>query len=344
MVNDTAKAFADFSKVVQLNPKDATANEYLAIINFYKSNYKAAINNITKCIETGRHVASDYSKRAIFYSALQNYTAALPDFDEAIFWDQTNPNYYTLRGECNVNLKNYTAAYDDYGFATMLNPNDADSKKQLQKLDPLLKAEYEKMGFTPQNAYEFFLNRADKMAKLSEGYKLGPAAMNYYKCIQVEPKNPVPYNKAGKIFRDMKMNTYAEQFLRYAAYADGKNPEYFCDLGNYYFEYAEKPQMASGCYDTAALLGSKNAFGYYTNGLIKHSALKNFNGALKDYTAALAIDPAYKETLVMRGHLYYNEFKNYKAALADYEALGKLDPKNEEYKGFIKGTKEKLKE
>jgi lipoprotein NlpI len=58
----------------------------------------------------------------------------------------------------------------------------------------------------------------------------------------------------------------------------------------------------------------------------------------------LAIDPAYKDALVMRGHLYYNEFKNYKAALADYEALGKLDPQNEEYKGFIKGAREKLKE
>jgi tetratricopeptide (TPR) repeat protein len=241
-------------------------------------------------------------------------------------------------------VKNYTAAYDDYGFATMLNPNDADSKKQLQKLDPLLKAEYEKMGFTPQNAYEFFLNRADKMAKLSEGFKLGPAAMNYYKCIQVAPKNPVPYNKAGKIFTGMKMNTYAEQFLRYAAYADGKNPEYFFDLGNYYLENANKPQMASGCYDTSALLGSKNAVSYYNNALIKSSVLKNNSGALKDFTTALAIDPAYEKALEMRGHLYYSELKNYKAALADYEALGKIDPKNEDYKGFIKDTKEKLKE
>jgi tetratricopeptide (TPR) repeat protein len=340
IVKDTAKAFADFTKAVQLNPKDEIAYEYLSIINYYKSNLKEAINCISKSIAINKYEASYFAKRAFFNMELQGYAAAITDFDEAVFWDQTNASYYIQRAECNVKLNNYTAAYDDYGFATMLNPNDDNSKKELQKLDPLLKSEYEKMGFTPQNAFQFFLKRADGFVFT----KNGTAVMNYYKCIQVEPKNPVPYNKAGKIFKSLKMNSFAEQFLRYAAYADGKDPEYFFDLGNYYYENKSDFKAASGCFDTAAILGSVNAIGFFTNGFIKHDQLKNYNGALKDYNNALALNPSLKEVLKLRGALYMEQFKNYKAAMADFETYSKLDPNDEDNKVFIATCKERMKE
>jgi len=343
IVKDTAKALSDFSKAVQLNPKDDASYEYMAIINYYKSNINEAINNISKCIEINKREGAYFFKRAFFYTRLKNYDKAIPDYDEAIFWEDTKASYYTARAECYDKLQNYPAAYDDYGFVTMLDPNDTDSKKELQRLDPLLKAAYEKMGFTPQNAFQFFLKRADRLALLSEGFKLGPAIMNYYKCIQVEPKNPLPYNKAGVLFSYLKMNAYAEQFLRYAAYADGKNPEYFFHLAKYYAENAEDYKKASGCYDTAALLGSVNVSGYVANGEIKYLKLNNNAGALKDFNTALSLEPANKNALAARAYFYY-EIKNYKAALTDFEAFKKLDPGNEENNGNIKICKEKLNE
>jgi tetratricopeptide (TPR) repeat protein len=344
ITKDTVKALTDFNKAVQLNPNDESTYEYLAIINYYQSNFKEAINNISRCIVINKYEESYFQKRAIFYNYLKNYQAALADYDEAIFLNQTQNEYYISRALCQVTLKNYAAAYDDYGFATMLNPNDADSKKELQKLDPLLKTEYEKLGFIPQNAYQFFLQRADKLALLSEGFKLGPAIMNYYKCIQIEPKNPLPYNKAGVLFRYLKMNKYAEQFLRYAAYADGKNPEYFFHLGKYYYENVEEYKKASNCFDTAAILGSVNVSGYITNGEIKYLKLNNKDGALKDFNTALSLEPANKAALTNRGVIYFDVLKNYKAALADFEAVKKLNPNDKQNNSFIEACKEKLKE
>ncbi|NOT92419.1 tetratricopeptide repeat protein [Ferruginibacter sp.] len=343
ITKDTVKALADFNKAVQLNPNDESTYEYLAIIYYYQSNFKEAINNISRCIAINKYEASYYNKRAIFYNYQKNYQAALADYNEAIFLNQTNNEYYLSRALCYVTLKNYAAAYDDYGFATMLNPSDADSKKELQKLDPLLKTEYEKLGFTPQNAYQFFLQRADKLTLLSEGFKLGPAIMNYYKCIQIEPKNPLPYNKAGILFRQLNMNKYAEQFLRYAAYADGKNPEYFFHLGKYYYENVEEYKKASNCFDTAALLGSVNVSGYITNGEIKYLKLNNKDGALKDFNTALSLEPANKAALTNRGVIYFDVLKNYKAALADFEAVKKLNPNDKQNNSFIEACKEKLK-
>ena len=142
----------------------------------------------------------------------------------------------------------------------------------------------------------------------------------------------------------MKMNSYAEQFLRFAAYADGKNPEYFFDLGNYYYENKNDFKAASGCFDTAAILGSVNAIGFFTNGEIKQMQFKNYNGALKDYNTALALDPMLKIVLKLRGVLYMEQFKNYKAALADFEAYSKLDPGDDDNKVFLATCKERMKE
>jgi tetratricopeptide (TPR) repeat protein len=343
VTKDTVKAFSDFTKAVQLNPNDEISYEYLAVINFYRANFKEAVSNISKCIAINKYEESYYRKRAIFYNYSKNYEAAIADYDEAIFLNQTNPDLYIERAKCYVTVNNYAAAYDDYGFATMLNPNDADSKNELQKIDPLLKAAYEKIGYTAQNAFQFFLKRADKLALLSEGFKLGPAILNYYKCIQIEPKNPVPYNKAGVLFRYLNMNIYAEQFLRYAAYADGKNPEYFFHLGKYYYDNEKDFKRASGCYDTAAILGSVNVSGYVANGEIKYIKLNDNNGALKEFNTALSLEPANKNALSARGYFYF-EIKNYKAALADFETFKKLDPNNEENNSNIQACKEKLKQ
>ena len=343
VTKDTVNAFLDFTKAVQLNPNDESSYEYLAVINFYKANFKEAVSNISKCIAINKYEESYYRKRAIFYTYSKNYEAAIADYDEAIFLNQTNPDLYIERAKCYITVNNYAAAYDDYGFATMLNPNDADSKKELQKIDPLVKTAYEKIGFTAQNAFQFFLQRANKLALLSEGFKLGPAIINYYKCIQIEPKNPMPYNKAGVLFRYLNMNKYAEQFLRYAAYADGKNPEYFFHLGKYYYDNEKDFKKASGCYDTAAILGSVNVSGYVANGEIKYLKLNDNNGALKEFNTALSLEPANKNALSARGYFYF-EIKNYKAALADFETYKKLDPKNEENNNNILACKEKLKQ
>jgi tetratricopeptide (TPR) repeat protein len=172
---------------------------------------------------------------------------------------------------------------------------------------------------------------------------MGPAVMNYYKCIQLEPKNSVPYHKAGMIFKGLKMNQYAAQFLRYAAFADGKNPELFTDLGDYYLNNEMNFKAASGCYDTAALLGSINANMYTYNGALKKKYLNKYNEALKDFNKALSLDPNSKDAKWMRGILYLENLKDYNAALSDFEALIKIDPKNVDYIDAIKVCKEAMK-
>jgi tetratricopeptide (TPR) repeat protein len=102
-------------------------------------------------------------------------------------------------------------------------------------------------------------------------------------------------------------------------------------------------KAASGCYDTAALLGSINANMYTYNGALKKKYLNKYNEALKDFNKALSLDPNSKDAKWMRGILYLENLKDYNAALSDFEALIKIDPKNVDYIDAIKVCKEAMK-
>jgi tetratricopeptide (TPR) repeat protein len=340
-LKDTSLGIIDLTKAVQLNAKDPISYQLLSLIEFNRSNSKEAIRYINKSIDIDKTNETYYFQRGLFNSYQQEHALAIADFNLAIINNKFDSKFYVYRAKSNLSLKNYPDAYDDFGFASMLNPNDAASKEQLQKLDPLLKPAYEKEGMVMSNAFKFFLDRGDKQAKDEQGYQQGRAVMNYYKCIQLEPKNPIPYNKAGKIFASFEMNGPAEQFLRYAAYADGKKASYFEDLGSY---YASKKDYKSsvGCYDTAAILGSTNPETYSMIGSIRFS-LKEYDASVKAFTKSISLDPSKTHVKYMRAWVYMDILKNYQAALTDLEAVVKAEPNNQEYLQALKDCKEKLK-
>lgn len=340
-LNDTVNALLDFNKAVQLHSADDEVYYRLALINYFKEkNPQEAIKNLSICTNLKPDKADYYYIKAALNKDLKNYAAALPDFKNAIKYGKANPDYYNGSAYCNVQLDNFIAAYDDFSVALFLNAKDEYARSSLKKLDPVMQAEYTKKGLTSQNAFQYFMKAGDDL--LQNDDKLH-AALNYTKCTQIEPKNPIAYNKAGKIFGGYKVNNYAESFLRYAAYADGRNPEYFFDLGEFYINNLNDFAKASDILDTAALLGSKNENTYFFNGVCKQFALNNTNGALKDYTAAVTLKPDFTRALNARAALLMNELHNYKLALADYETIYKLDP-SEANKQKIKDCEDKMKQ
>ncbi len=154
-IKDTTLAIADFTKATQLNPTDHVSYQSLSLIQFNRSDIKGAIDYISKSIGIDKN-NTYYFQRGLYYQFLEEYQLAISDFNSAIILNSFDPKFYIYRAKCHLNLKNYPDAYDDFGFATMLNPNDAASKEQMQKLDPLLKQAYEKEGFTMASGFKFF--------------------------------------------------------------------------------------------------------------------------------------------------------------------------------------------
>jgi tetratricopeptide (TPR) repeat protein len=65
---------------------------------------------------------------------------------------------------------------------------------------------------------------------------------------------------------------------------------------------------------------------YFERAQLKRRQLKDFNGALKDYTKSIELNTSYIQAYVYRGVLYQRNLKNYDAALEDYTKSLELDP------------------
>ncbi len=70
---------------------------------------------------------------------------------------------------------------------------------------------------------------------------------------------------------------------------------------------------------------SNNAEDYYKNGLEKYD-LKDFAGALSDFTVAIEMMPTMAEAYFSRGLLYGKEFHKYKKAIKDFTKAINLMP------------------
>ena len=89
---------------------------------------------------------------------------------------------------------------------------------------------------------------------------------------------------------------------------------------------AKDYQGAIADYTAAMALDPKEATAVLWRGNAKRK-LEDYQGAIVDYTAAMALDPKDKYAAMNRG-LAKNELKDYQGAIADYTAAMALDPKD----------------
>ncbi len=66
--------------------------------------------------------------------------------------------------------------------------------------------------------------------------------------------------------------------------------------------------------------------------------LKDYSGAVDDYTQAIILDPDFSETYYQRAYAYI-EIKNFDKAIEDYKMVLELDPSNSRIPGKIATVK-----
>ncbi len=131
-----------------------------------QKDYKGAIQDYTKSIELNPKNIYTYSNRGINQVRLGNYLEAIKDFDKAIILDPKFIGGYCNRGIAKYNLAQYEEAIDDYNQAIELNPEDDDAyylrglaKDDLEKYEEAVVDYTKAIDLDPQHA-DAYNNRA----------------------------------------------------------------------------------------------------------------------------------------------------------------------------------------
>ena len=87
-----------------------------------RGDWQGAIADWTKVIEINPRFADAYSNRGVAKDELEDYQAAIADFNKAIEIKPRDADVYYNRGNAKGELKDYQGAIADYTKAIQINP------------------------------------------------------------------------------------------------------------------------------------------------------------------------------------------------------------------------------
>jgi tetratricopeptide (TPR) repeat protein len=119
-------ATEEFTKAIQLDPKNDSAFLHRAYCEYDQGEYAAAIADLNQSLTLQPNNSRAYAKRASALAASGKTPAAILDVNEAIHRDANNPAHYLLRASLNQQLGNSQGAMDDFAKAIAVAP-DSDS-------------------------------------------------------------------------------------------------------------------------------------------------------------------------------------------------------------------------
>ncbi|MEO6246700.1 MAG: tetratricopeptide repeat protein, partial [Opitutaceae bacterium] len=289
--SDLDGCIADANKALELDPTNAIAYVNRSAARSNKGEIEGALADSTKAIENDPRNADGYNNRGYIRLLKGELDAALPDFDRAIELNPRSTNSYRNRGVIHQTKGRTDAALADYNKTIELSPDDVVARfnrgiilREKGDQDGAI-ADYDhSIRLDPKNA-DAFNNRGH--AKQLKG-DLDGAITDFTKAIELRPDYALAFVNRGaaKRAKGDRLGSLddTDQGLRLQAPVAKTNPSP---------APAPPPVVARPKPATTALIRSANT----------KRGRRDFTGARADLDKAIAADPDYPDTYVMRASL-----------------------------------------
>jgi tetratricopeptide (TPR) repeat protein len=133
-------ALADLNKALELKPDDLTANKFRGFAELGLSQWDKAVADFTVVIQKKPDDLQSYDRRALAYRGMKNYDAAIADYTFLLSKNPNDVEALTKRGYTYSLALQYEKAIPDYEAALKVNPQDNDNVQRLQYAQSMLAA------------------------------------------------------------------------------------------------------------------------------------------------------------------------------------------------------------
>ena len=124
-LNDNEGAIADYSRVVEINPKQDVAYNNRGILRYQLGNKEGAIPDFNRALMSNPASSITYCNRGIVRAELGNAMGAVEDFSNAIQVDSNCLPAYFQRGLARTQMGNKMGAVEDFSHVIRLNDHEA---------------------------------------------------------------------------------------------------------------------------------------------------------------------------------------------------------------------------
>ncbi|XP_026264767.2 tetratricopeptide repeat protein 6 [Urocitellus parryii] len=329
-----SKAILNCNEAISIYPESVRAYVCRGALKYYSGNYRLAIEDLTTAINMDRkcYVAfynralcyiktnelqmalADYGivllleavesiilntliNRGIVYADQEQYGFALEDFKQAALISQTNVSLCHATAMCHHRIKEYEDAVSFFTWALKLNPNFLDAL--VGRGNSYM--EYGNDEATKQAQKDFLkalhFNPSCIKARISLCYNLQAQgkfqkAWNHFTiAIEIDPKSYLAYEGRAVVCLQMGNNFAAMQ-------------------------------------DINAAIKINTTAEFITNRGVIHEFMGHKQNAIKDYQAAIALDPKYSLAYFNAGNIYFHH-RQFSQANDYFSKALKFDPEDD---------------
>jgi tetratricopeptide (TPR) repeat protein len=316
--NDIDYAITDYTEAIRLDPKFATAYVNRGLIFYTKNDYDRAITDYTEAIRIDPKFVNAYINRGNVYNNIKkDYNRAIADYTEAIRIDSKNTIAYGNRGISYGNKKEYDRAIADYEEALRIDPNLSYLRDNLA----FAKLATSNWTVSSQSSTGTAQTRYDNGINLFSQNDYDGAIRELSEAIRIDPKFAMAYYFRGVSYFYKK--DYDNAIADYEA-ALLIDPNYSSAKNWLAIAKREAANRNNSSQSTTGVISAQTAKTHYDNGR-KLSDQKDYDGAIREYTEAIKLDPKNAMAYFFRGYVYFKK-DDYDRAITDYEDSLRIDP------------------
>lgn len=320
-LQDTVQAYKDYAAAIDATPQEAKLYNYRAQVYYEQKKYDMADKDYRKIIRLEEGNVLGYMGIGRNANAQKRYEDAIKQFDYVIKLAPSYSSGYSFRAESYMGLKRYGEALDDVITALSID-NDINAFYKMQQLaDSVPELTIAKLKLQrakdPNNVN--WLYCIGVAYDQSENYR--QAIASYKEYLSKDPDARVAYYVA-ECYENLGLYDEALKYCNQAIEADSTDTDYIYTKAT---QEARIGRLREANDDMSAYISKEPAqyVGYYSRGWIKIK-MKDYDGAIEDYTMSITLNPNYAGSYMWRG-LAYKEKGEPEKAKNDFLESIRLD-------------------
>lgn len=326
-LEDTVKAIADYTAAVKVDPKQYSGYERMAGLYFQQGRYVEADADYRKMIELAPGNVRGYIGLGRSAAAQDRLEDAVRQFDCAVKLDAAYSYGYSFRAAAYMKMGKWDEATDDIVSSYSVGWDDIVSDVVYSIKDPArtlllakMRVQAAKQPHEPKWPYLIGI-----LYTYDNEYE--NAIKWWGEAVAIEPSATI-YGKISATYREIGEYDNALDYINKALELDSTRIGDMI-LKALIYSDMDKLQLAVSELDNVIAKNPEYAVGYRSRAWYK-SLMGDKDGAVEDYSTAIALIPKLADALVCRGQIYAEQGKK-ELAEADFKKVVEIEDTPEKY-------------
>ncbi|XP_054988059.1 tetratricopeptide repeat protein 6 [Sorex araneus] len=329
-----SKAILNCNEAIKICSQNVFAYIYRGVLKYYNKTYKLAIKDLTIAVSMDKNSYIAFYNRAICYTQVSEYAKALIDYGIVLLLDSGETivlNTFINRGRIYTELKQYHFALEDFKTAAEMQKTNANFYYATAECHYRIKEFEEAVHFFSHalsldiHFLDAYIGRGNSYVEYGDDKATKQAQKDFIRALHFCPS----YLRARICFAyNLQAQGKFQKAWNHFTIAIDSDPKSYkayegravvCLQMGDYFAAIQDINIAVKINTTAEFL---------TNRGVIHEFMGQQQNAMKDYQAALSLNPTYSLAYFNAGNIYFHH-RQFSQARDYFSKALKFDPENE---------------